>query len=123
MATTDEMCLSFLNYYPRIPLLRCLSYPTETTTATFYNGLSTEKQNELDSLSNLADPSAILAAFTWDVDSIRALENAYRTDYNPNCGSIPNTDCDFFKDKENGGRRTVAQAVAVLLAFVLVLLA
>ena len=54
--------------------------------------ISTEKQNELDSLSNLADPSAILAAFTWDVDSIRALENAYRTDYNPNCGSIPNTD-------------------------------
>ena len=47
------------------------------------------KQNELLSVINSTDA---FAKFSWDQTSITALENAYKTEYTPECATIPNTD-------------------------------
>ena len=51
------------------------------------------KQNELLSVINSTDP---FAKFSWDQTSITALENAYKTEYTPECAPIPNTDVSLY---------------------------
>ena len=108
MATTDEMCLSYLNYYPRSAFDVCLSFPNEQTTATFLTGLSTSKQGELAVLAGQYgnDTKAIINNFVWDIDSLEALEVAYKTEYAPFCYPMPEKAvCDSF-NLDSGARVT-----------------
>jgi hypothetical protein len=80
LATTDEMCLSFLNYYPRTALDQCLSIATTSAFLDFISALNSTQQaiiTESFQRNGQTNLRAVVSEFPWDAGSRMHLQTAY----------------------------------------------
>ena len=62
LATSDEMCLSFLVYYPRAEVVRCLSGPTAEAGELFFAKLKyVSRRYNVQSMNNVVVHSKLCA--------------------------------------------------------------